>query len=202
MANAIDRVEATPDTTHEVIVVDTLPAKFHSFTQIAFGLSQRIDEDFLINHSPMATVKLLFHLSDKTAAKVGLGYSSGNKFKSDLFNVVDYRNFKIETGFRWNIINSIISLYHENGIVYNFYYEPQTEIWEQRIGVNASMGIHFLFIKNYELDISIGQTINNGTFSPTKNFLPELSPIGLKDDRFFNELFNPLEIKVLLLKTL
>lgn len=202
IVHAIEIVPAQPDTTVEIEIIDSLPIKFHSYVQVAFGLSQRADESNLIDHSTMFHGKIYYHLSNKLSTKLGLGYSSPNMFKSNTFNSIGFRNFSFELGFRWNIFSRGVSFYHENGIEYNHYFEPQSTIWEQRIGMNFKFGINFRINHLFLLDIGVGQTFNNGSFSKTKNIDSSVSPIGLKDDHFFNEVFNPLTVQVLLFKTL
>ncbi len=199
---AIEIIPAQPDTTTEMEFVDSLPVKFSPFFQLALGISKRTDEANLIEYSSMYHVKLYYHLSDKISTKFGVGYSSVNNFKSDNWETINYRNLKLETGFRWNLIQSFFLLYHENGFEYDYYYVPHSTIWEHRIGVNFSFGINVEIHKLFFLDIAVGQTFNSVNFTPTKNFDPSVSPIGIKDDKFFNEIFNPFSLQILLFKRL
>ncbi len=200
-ANAIEVVPAKPDTV-KVVEEDGSVKRFKTFSQIAFGLSTRTDENKLINPFPMVHVKYYYQLSDKLATKFGLGYSTSNKFKSNMYEIIKYRNAMLETGFRWNIFSKDITFYHENGFAYNYYMNPQTSYWEHRIGMNFSFGINFKIQKELILDIAFGQTFNDGSFQSTKNINPSVSPIGIKDGNFFNEMFNPAAVQVLLFKRL
>ncbi len=202
---AIDRVTATTDSTKVEVIkaVDSLPHQFEPFIEIAFGLSQRTDETKLINYSPQFITKIYYHLSENVSGKFGIGYSTPNNFKSSTWETISYRNLKFEAGVRFDLFGDKVKFYHENGIEYNYYYEPKSAFWEQRIGVNASLGIVFNIQRNLNIDISINQTINDGTISsPTKNIKPSEFPIGLQDNRFFNETFNPTTLQILFFKKL
>ena len=200
--DAIEIIPAQPDSTVEIEVLDSLPQRFISYIQIGLGFSQRTDESDVISHAPMMLAKLYYHLTESLSTKFGVGYSSSNKFKSANWETIQYRNLKLETGFRWDIFSRVFTFYHENGFEYNYYYEPQTETWEQRIGMNFSMGINFLVYESLLLDISVGQTFNNGDFTKTNNTFPQSTPIGLKEDKFFKEVFNPFAVQVLIFKRL
>ncbi len=197
---AIEIKATHPDTTTAIEIEDSLLTKFSPFFQLALGISKRTDEANLIKYSPMYHAKLYYHFSNKISTKFGIGYSSSNEFKSDNWETIRYRNLKLETGFRWNLMQSSFLLYHENGFEYDYYYTPHSTIWEHRIGVNLSLGINVEIHKLFFLDIAVGQTFNSVNFTPTKNIDPSASPIGLKDNKFFNEIFNPFSIQVLFFK--
>ena len=203
---AIDRRASHDDTTtvvEQIEIIDSLPEQFKPYMEIAFGFSRRVDESNLINHSPLIIAKTYYHLSDKVAGKIGFGYSSPNNFKSSVWETIGYRNLMLEIGFRWHLFHQFVDFYHENGIEYNYYFEPKSSIWEQRIGINFSFGIKFNIQQSLQMDISVIQTVNDASFNaPTKNIHPSLSPIGLKDGTFFNEVFNPAVIQILLFKKL
>ena len=200
--NAIDIVPAKPDTTIVENEEESTVVKYIPYVQFGLGISTRTDQVNLIDNTQMLHAKIYYSISEKASGKFGIGYSNANQFKSALWQSISYSDFRLEIGFRWNLIKKIVTLYHENGLEYNYYTETQSDIWEHRIGMNFSIGISFQVLRSIDLDFSIGQTINNVSFGTTKNINPSTSPIGLKDNRFFNEVFNPLAVQILFFKKL
>ena len=199
---AIDKVPSKPDTTTYIEVVDSIEVEFKSYTQFAIGFSHRTDHHQLIDFSPMFQTALYYHFSNKLAGKFVAGISRGNKFKSATKETIQYQNFKLEAGFRWNILSSVVILYHENGLEYNHYYEPKSKIWEHRIGVNFVLGLLYEVTNKFSMTISFGKSLNTASFSTHTIITPQVKSIGLKNDKFFEEVFNPTSIQLMIYRKL
>ena len=114
---AIDRKPAVPDST--VVEQPEELTAFNPYSQISFGISFRVDDTDILDHTPSIQLKIYRQLSGFLSTKFGIGYNSA-KFKSkNNFIGVKVRDFMAETGFRWSMNGSQISLYFENGLEYH-----------------------------------------------------------------------------------
>lgn len=197
---AIDIIPAMHDTTTIEELPDTTVQKFKPYAQIAFGISQRTDHNELIDFSPMFHSAFYYHFLNKVAGKFEVGYSSANRFKSDTKQTISYRNFKLDVGFRWIIFSGKLNFYHENSLEYNHYYEPVSTIWEHRIGLNFAFGFLYDINNQFSLSLSFDKSLNTASFSTNTKINSQINTIGIKDDKFFQEVFNPASIQLMIFK--
>ena len=204
---AIDRQAAEPDSASWEPVIDTT---FSPSVSIAFGLTNRIDQTSIIDHKPTIHLKVYSELTKVLSLKVGFGYNHNTKFKTkNGYPAALIRNYFLETGIRWSFYKNLNSFFVENGFEYNTYNDPIHDEFEQRIGLNVTIGFNIHLLSAYYLDLAVGHTVNNIDFGESE-FYPENSNdqvtqivynghvIGLRDSDFYEELYTPTFYRMLI----
>ncbi|KAA3633414.1 MAG: hypothetical protein DWP97_09175 [Calditrichaeota bacterium] len=177
----------------EIIYKEKLSSEgeFKSFTQLNIACGYRSDERSSLNHSPTFKATFYSMFSKYVGMKFGVGVNLSTKRNSQYYNnFEDIKEFRLESGFRFQNQVKTLAPFAELGFVFISYDGFLSERENNRTGIFIVFGIEYLAVENIGLEFSFQQIFNNAPNGVA--FIPPLDDPYIFYHPPYNDMyFNP-----------